>query len=156
MNNEECTIDIRNVIKMFAEFDERLRKKTFKTALTKSANILKKQALSNLSSIVKDVNKVDKWGNSFKKGITVKVSKKGMAAKVHIMKNFKLKFFELGTDERETTTFRRKKLKKVRYTGKIKAYKFFTLAQQQAERQCFDSLQQHLIDVITRINKKGK
>lgn len=156
MNEQECTINIEQVIKMFAEFDEKLRKKTFKTALTKSANILKKQAITNLSAIVKDVNKVDKWGNSFKKGITVKVSKKGMAAKVHIMKNFKLKFFELGTTERQTTTFRRKKLKKERNTGSIKAYKFFTLAQTQVEKQCFDSLQQHLIDVITKINKKKK
>lgn len=156
MSNVEANIDVKKVLQMFSEFNEKLRKKTFKTALRKSANILKKQTITNLKASVNHIDRRDKWGNTLRKGVGIAVAKTGYSAKVHLMKNFKLKFFEMGTDDRYQKTFKRKRLKKQRYVGKIKPLWFFKKAKEQTETKVFDSIEQNLINTIKKINEKYK
>lgn len=156
MSNAEATIDATKVMAMFSAFDEKLRKKTFKSALTKSANILKKQTITNLRADVNHVERKDKWGNSLKNGVTVRVSKSVYSASVHLMKNFKLKFFEFGTAQRFQKSYKRKKLLKQRSVGAIKPLWFFKRAKQQTEDKVFGSIEKHLSDTIKKINEKYK
>ena len=72
------------------------------------------------------------------------------------MNDFRLKFFEMGTADRYVSSTKKKKLKKPRYTGKIDAKRFFQKAKQSTETQVFNSIEQHLIDVIKKINEKHK
>lgn len=156
MNNVQFEVDTEQVLKMFSEFDAKQRKKVYRSAVSKGLNIVKKQTLSNLKGVInpQKINTKDKWGNSFKNGIVVKVYRSAKSGVIHIMKNFKMKFFELGTDARFTKTWRGKKLKKERYTGSINAEGFFKKAKQQTESIVFSSIEQILSDSIRKINNK--
>ena len=127
MNNSDFTINADEVLKMFSEFDARKRKSVYRSAINRGLGIVKKQASANLKSVIDSskFNQIDKYGNSFKKGIKTKVYKDAKGGVIHIMSNFKVKFFELGTKSRRTKTWRGKALKKSRRTGSIKATHFF-------------------------------
>lgn len=156
-NDAEFTVDVKQVIAMFNEFNAKLKKKTFSTALRKAANILRKQTVTNLRQVVKRTRSKNKWnGKTLESGIRVKIAKSAQAAKVHLMNDFRLKFFEIGTSDRYVTKAKGKRLKKARYTGKIDAKRFFQKAKQSTETQVFNSIEQHLIDVIKKINEKYK
>ena len=62
----------------------------------------------------------------------------------------------MGTSDRQVTKAKGKKLKKARYTGKVDAKRFFQKAKQTTETQVCNSIEQHLIDVIKKINEKYK
>lgn len=158
MNNDgEFTVDAKQVIAMFNEFNAKLKKKTFTTALRKAANILRKQTVTNLRQIVKRTRSKNRWnGKTLESGIRIKIAKSAQAAKVHIMSDFRLKFFEMGTADRYVTKVKGRKLKKQRYTGKIEPKRFFQKAKAATESQVFASIEQHLIEVIKKINEKYK
>lgn len=156
MNNYDFDIDTKNVTDMFNEFDKRMRKKTLVSVLRKSAQILRKQTISNLKSVVKRIDTKDKWNNTLRKGIKISVAKNSESVKVHLMGNFKLKWFEMGTQPRYAKIFRRKPLKKPRFTGTIKQYNFFKRAKEQTETQVFDSIEENLTTIIKQINEKYK
>lgn len=158
MNNVQFEVDAEQVMKMFSEFDQKQRKQVFRTAMNKALGIVKKQTLANLRSVIEPdkIDYKDEWGNSFKNGITTKVYRNNKSGVIHIMKNFKMRFFELGTKVRYAETWRGKKLKKERKTGQIKAHHFFSNAKKQTETQVFDSIEKLLTDSIRRINNKYK
>lgn len=153
---KEVVITKNDIEKMFNSFDKKLRRKTFRTVLRNSSNILRKQTISNLKKVVKNIDKKDKWGNTLRKGIKTKYAKDLSSATVHILANFKLKFFEMGTNIRYNKTVGRIKLKKRRYTGSIKASHFFTNAKKQTERQIFNAIDKQLEQTIIQINNKYK
>lgn len=158
MNNSSISIDDSKVLAMFQEFNSKERKAVFRTAIRNGLNILKKQTLTNLKGIIdpSKMNKKDKWGNSFRNGVTTKVYKGNKVGVIHIMKNFKLKWFESGTDEREAKTFRGKRLKKTRRTGRIKAYHFFQRARQSKEQEVLTSIDRLITESVIKINNKHK
>lgn len=158
MSKVQFEVDIEQVLKMFSEFSQKQRKKVFRSAVSKGLNIVKKQTLSNLRNVIEPdkIDFKDKWGNSFKNGIVTKVYRSSKRGVIHILKNFKMRFFEVGTDIRYAKTWRGKKLKKERKTGQIKAYHYFTNAKKQTEQMVFDSIEQLLTDSIKRINNKYK
>lgn len=157
MNSGEFTVDAKQVIAMFNEFNAKLKKKTFSTALRKAATILRKQTVANLRQVVKRTRGRNRWnGKTLESGIRIKIAKSGQAAKVHLMGDFRLKFFEMGTAQRQVTSIKGKKLKKARNTGRIQGKYYFKNAKQQTESKVFDSIEQHLIDTINKINNKYK
>ncbi|MFT0318912.1 hypothetical protein ACMSEZ_05315 [Bacteroides thetaiotaomicron] len=157
VNSNEFTVDAKQVIAMFDEFNAKLKKKTFTTALRKAANILRKQTITNLRQVVKRTRSKNRWnGKTLESGVRIKIAKSAQAAKVHLMGDFRLKFFEMGTSDRQVTKVKGKKLKKPRYTGKVDAKRFFQKAKQATESQVFNSIEQHLIEVIKKINNKYK
>lgn len=156
MNEFELKAD--DVLKKFNELDSKNQKKTFKTALRTASNILVKQARLNLKQIVQSANKVTVKGRfkglKLTSGIKAKVWRDAKTTKVNIMSDGRLKWFELGTDERMT----KKKMKRaVHRTGSIKATNFFSKARQSTESQVFQSLDSIITKEIIKIwNKTNK
>lgn len=119
VNSNEFTVDAKQVIAMFNEFNAKLKKKTFTTALRKAANILRKQTITNLRQVVKRTRSKNRWnGKTLESGIRIKIAKSAQAAKVHLMGDFRLKFFEMGTADRQVTKVKGKRLKKSKIHGK--------------------------------------
>jgi len=155
--NNGVEIDTQQVLSMFSELTSKERKKTFKLSLRKSANILRKQVVSNLKSVVKDVNTKNRWNQkTLQSGVRLSVEKDSQSVKVHILGDFRLKFFELGTKNRYNEKKKKVKLKKERYTGSNKANYYFKNAKTQTEQQVFSSLEQSFTDIIKKINDKHK
>lgn len=155
--NVGITIDGRQVLKMFNEFNGKDMKKAMHTAIAKSLNIAKKQALIELANHVEQdkITFPDQWGNTLKKGIRTKVFRSKKAGIIHIKGNFKLKFFEGGTKVRYNKTWRGKELKKNRKTGHIKQTNFFSKALQATEKQIFDNIHLELANAIKKIKDRN-
>lgn len=154
---DSVTVNIEEVMKMFREFDRRKVNRTYKQATSKALNVLKKETLSNLRKVTRKVSQKDKWGMTLSKGVVTKVYRNNKSGVIHIMKNFKLKFFELGTKDRYNIakgSRKTGKLKKKRYTGKIPAYHFFTNAVNSKKTEVYRSMEQLISESINRINNK--
>lgn len=136
---------------------DRLTPKEYKTAFRKSIrealNILRKQAIANLKGVTTKIDKKDQYNNTLRKGIKLKVYPEELEGIVHIMGNFKLKWFQNGTVDRYAKRYRGKPMKRKRFTGKIDASKFFTNAKSQTESAVFNKLneriQQNIIKIYT-------
>lgn len=122
----------------------------YKNALRKAGRILQKETKIQLRSVVgKAINHKNRWnGKTLGSGVKMKVDKKATEAKVHIMGDFRLKFFELGTTTRQLR-------KNGANRGRMKAAHFFKTAKDKTERIIFDNINQMVEESITRIaNKK--
>ena len=94
MSNFE--VDSKQVINLFSELTSRQQKQSYKTALRRAAGILTKETRKQLKKVIgKAISHRNKWNNkTLGSGIRVKVNKEGTDAKVHLMGDFRLKFFE--------------------------------------------------------------
>lgn len=136
---------------------DRLTPKEYKTAFRKSIrealNILRKKAIANLKGVTTKIDKKDQYNNTLRKGIQLKVYPEDLEGIVHIMGNFKLKWFQNGTVDRYAKKYRGKPMKRKRFTGKIDASKFFTNAKSETESAVFNKLneriQQNIIKIYT-------
>ena len=136
---------------------DRLTPKEYKTAFRKSIrealNILRKKAIANLKGVTTKIDKKDQYNNTLRKGIQLKVYPEDLEGIVHIMGNFKLKWFQNGTVDRYAKRYRGKPMKRKRFTGKIDASKFFTNAKSETESAVFNKLneriQQNIIKIYT-------
>lgn len=143
--------------KQFKIILDRLTPKEYKTAFRKSIrealNILRKKAIANLKGVTTKIDKKDQYNNTLRKGIKLKVYPEELEGIVHIMGNFKLKWFQNGTVDRYAKKYRGKPMKRKRFTGKIDASKFFTNAKSQTESAVFNKLneriQQNIIKIYT-------
>lgn len=146
--------DVRELEKKFEAMSFKDTKKVYQSTLTQSANIVKKQTKANLKSIVTLSGrlKVSKPMQAGIKARTIIKSSKVMYSLVHIMGDYRLRWYELGTKDR---LVKRKKrggsmLKKERYTGFMSAHKFFYSAQLQTKDKVFKEME---IRIATNINK---
>lgn len=154
-NSREPMFDIDT--KQFKIILDRLTPKEYKTAFRKSIrealNILRKKAIANLKGVTTKIDKKDQYNNTLRKGIKLKVYTEELEGIVHIMGNFKLKWFQNGTVDRYAKRYRGKPMKRKRFTGKIDASKFFTNAKSQTESAVFNKLneriQQNIIKIYT-------
>lgn len=143
--------------KQFKIILDRLTPKEYKTAFRKSIrealNILRKKAIANLKGVTTKIDKKDQYNNTLRKGIKLKVYPEELEGIVHIMGNFKLKWFQNGTVDRYAKRYKGKPMKRKRFTGKIDASKFFTNAKSQTESAVFNKLneriQQNIIKIYT-------
>lgn len=143
--------------KQFKIILDRLTPKEYKTAFRKSIrealNILRKKAIANLKGVTTKIDKKDQYNNTLRKGIQLKVYPEELEGIVHIMGNFKLKWFQNGTVDRYAKRYRGKPMKRKRFTGKIDASKFFTNAKSETESAVFnklnESIQQNIIKIYT-------
>lgn len=143
-----------------------LKKKTDEnfqnTSVGKNMAIYRKTTVTKKSG--KKVNKIRRIA-------TVKVLKKDMIVKVHILSDYRVKWFETGTKRRHTEgyMYRNKKFEyfkglrkyykrkgRGRDTGSIKPEWFFRDAQRQTERPIFDNMEKLVTRAIIRIARKKK
>lgn len=150
-------VDDREVMAMFEEMSPKNRKRVITSALRRSGNILVRQTRKNLRSVTTksgalNTRTPNKWnGRKMEQGvrIKVKVDNKTKEAKIHILGDFRLKFFELGTSERYTK-------KKGAYRGRIEGYNFFKAAKEQTEKKIFSEMDKVISEQVKKVNAKYK
>lgn len=142
-------VDEKKVMEMFKDLSYKNQIKSYKQALRISARIIQKEAKASLKKeIGKAANRKGRYGR-LNSGIKIKVARNGTSAKVHIMGDFRLKFFELGTEERYLK-------KNGAYRGKMTATHFFQNARVAKEKEAEDTLTKNLEQSIKKINDKYK
>lgn len=154
-------VDDKQILDLFKDLSPKKQKTAHKNALKKSANILVRQAKRNLQEVTdkaksKATNIKNNWNfkkhksgkvtfKSLQDGIKASVAQDAESAKVHIMGDFRLKWFELGTKERYT--------KKGYYRGRMQPTYFFKKAKESTESEISETLQENLRQSILRAAK---
>lgn len=147
----KATVSLDSVYAMFDELDQRNRRRVFRTTLNRATNIVIREARKELRKHVKNTRTKNKWnGRTMEWGIRKKVHRNNEGATIHIMGDFRLKFFEMGTVQRFT-----KKGKSGRaYRGAIPAYHFFQNTVRRVEQPVFNEVSQLLSQQVRKINAK--
>lgn len=175
MSKASVVFDSRQFDTMVKNLTGPEMKKAILGTLRSGANILKKETEKqfhervNLDGLkVKYTNKKGREVTKWKRLATVKVDRKELSAKVHIMSDFRTKFFEMGTAERMTKGHKvtgyyrlrpggrlyRKRSGKGGDRGRIGAGWHFRKAQRLTERKIFESIDGQLSRKIINISKK--
>ena len=160
-------IEAGEVLELFADLSGRQQKQVYRNALRRAANILVKETRSQLKGkLGRKANSRNWWNNrTLSSGIKSRADKEGKSAKVHIMGDFRLKFFEKGTDNRETTgsnidSVRGKtpirRQKKPASRGRIEPKNFFSTAKRNKEQEIFSTLDKLVSESIQRVYNKRK
>ena len=149
-------VDDREVIKALSRLSFKQMNKAYKEGMKKALDPILKQTKINLrNSGIKNVNKpyIAKNGKKYPSMIQgVKTSvyigdTEDSYGKVHIMKEFRLKFFEKGTSIRKT--------RKGYNRGSIKPKWFFANAVSQMSKQAAESLDENIRNsIIKAFNNK--
>ena len=156
MNNGEIRVDDREVIKALANLSFKKMNKAYKTGMQKSLDPILKQTKVNLrASGIRNVNKpyIGKNGKKYKsmmQGVKTSVyigNTEDSYGKVHIMNEFRLKWFEKGTTIRKT--------RKGWDRGSIAPKWFFRNAVNQRSQEAVDTLDENIRESILKAwNKK--
>lgn len=140
-------VDVERVNALLTRLNDKEAKKAIKSAIRKSALIIRKQAQSNWVSACPD-------GERLAKEINIAVYRNASGARIDLLdkrkkgsKQFVLKFFNSGTQERAT--------KKGANRGIINATYFFKNAVESKKDEAEKSLSENIINAITKAaNKK--
>ena len=159
-------VDTRSVLEMFAELDSRRQKQAHSSALRRGVNILVKEARKSLRTAVRKPNSKNWWnGKTLQSGIKSSINREVTEGKVHIMGDFRLKFFEMGTKLRKTSGANRASVrgKMPRYRqhkpsnrGSIKASNFFLKARNRKEKEISDNMNTIIAESIRKVNEQFK
>lgn len=157
MSNGEIRVDDKEVLKALSNLSFKQMNKAYRNGMKKSLDPILKQTKVNLkASGIKNVNKayVGKNGKKYMsmvQGVKSSVyigQTEDSFGKVHIMKEFRLKWFEKGTSLRKT--------RKGYNRGSISPRWFFRNAVGQKSREAAESLDKNISDSIMKAwnNKK--
>lgn len=172
MVNDGIQVDASRCFALFRRLDTKNQRKVSRAALRAAANKVKKQAVKNLQGVIgHNVRKTTIYTRrngktekrSLARGIKV-VSRDAETAKVHIMGDYRLKWFEMGTQPR-TTKGRRTKANKIpmrRASGRGRIFKetgklgWFARAvkakEPEAARDIEEALKKH---ILKQANREG-
>lgn len=156
MNNGDIRVDDREVIQALARMSFKSMNKAYRKGMKKALDPILKQTKTNLrTSGIRNVNKpyIGKNGKKYKsmmQGVKTSVymgNTEDSYGKVHIMSEFRLKFFEKGTNERHT--------RKGWNRGSITPKWFFRSAVSQRGKEAVDNLDENIRESILKaFNKK--
>lgn len=156
MSNGEIRVDDREVIKALANLSFKKMNKAYRQGMKKSLDPILKQTKANLrASGIRNVNKpyIGKNGKKYKsmlQGVKTSVyigNTEDSYGKVHIMNEFRLKWFEMGTTIRKT--------RKGWDRGSIAPKWFFRNAVNQKGKEAVDNLDENIRESILKAwNKK--
>lgn len=137
MNNIE--VDAREVNAALAGLRNSNIKSSYRAAIKRALNKVKKETVKNL--------RLKHKSKDMSKGVKVTVKKFGDEGKVHIMGDYRLKWFEKGTKKRKT--------KKGYNRGKIEEERFFDKARTAKESEVFDGLENDIKkEILKRWERK--
>ena len=148
-------VDDEELQKALSSLDSRNHRDAVRKALVKGANIAKKEAKKNLKHILNPIRKKSKYKNGedkadINKGILVGSKGKDPfkdGVSLHLMGDFRLKFFEMGTADRST--------KKGYGRGAQRKTPFFKPALDSTEKQVFETIGKEIdTQIIKKANKK--
>lgn len=146
MSNISLEIDSKAVIAAFERLSDSDMKKVWKSALRKAAKPLVQETKKNLILAIgkSATRKSAKYGTSLRQGVKTSFRKESNTAKVHIMGDFRLKWFEKGTRKRYTKKGNHNR-------GKMTAFNFFKKARISKEQEVYNTIEEHLItDIIKK------
>ena len=156
MISGSVTVDDKEVIKALSNLSFRQMNKAYRNGMKKSLDPILKQTKQNLrNSGIRNVNKpyIGKNGKkyiSMLQGVKTSVyigDTEDSYGKVHIMKEFRLKWFEKGTQLRKT--------RKGYNRGDIKPKWFFATAVRQRQNEAVNNLDENIRNsIIQAWNKK--
>lgn len=111
--------------------------------------ILVREAKRNFKSVVKKPSSRNRWnGRPMNSGIKYSIDRDVTTSKIHIMGDFRLKFFEMGTKNRF------KKNKQRSNTGSIAATYFFKNAREAKEGSITEEMNNIISKSILKVNEK--
>ena len=156
MINGSVTVDDKEVIKALSNLSFKQMNKAYRNGMKKSLDPILKQTKQNLrNSGIRNVNKpyIGKNGKkyiSMLQGVKTSVyigDTEDSYGKVHIMKEFRLKWFEKGTQLRKN--------RKGYNRGSIKPKWFFATAVRQRQNEAVNNLDENIRNsIIQAWNKK--
>ena len=156
MINGSVTVDDKEIIKALSNLSFKQMNKAYRNGMKKSLDPILKQTKQNLrNSGIRNVNKpyIGKNGKkyiSMLQGVKTSVyigDTEDSYGKVHIMKEFRLKWFEKGTSIRKT--------RKGYNRGSIKPKWFFATAVRQRQNEAVNNLDENIRNsIIQAWNKK--
>ena len=156
MISGSVTVDDKEVIKALSNLSFKQMNKAYRNGMKKSLDPILKQTKQNLrNSGIRNVNKpyIGKNGKkyiSMLQGVKTSVyigDTEDSYGKVHIMKEFRLKWFEKGTQLRKT--------RKGYNRGSIKPKWFFATAVRQRQNEAVNNLDENIRNsIIQAWNKK--
>ena len=151
MNSGDIRVDDTQVIKALTRLSFKQMNKAYKEGMKKALDPILKQTKANLrKSGIKNVNKsyIGKNGKRYKsmmQGVKSSVyigNTEDSFGKVHIMKEFRLKWFEMGTSIRQT--------RKGYNRGSIHPRWFFRTAVDQKSEEAAKSLDENIRNSIIK------
>ena len=156
MINGSVTVDDKEIIKALSNLSFKQMNKAYRNGMKKALDPILKQTKQNLrNSGIRNVNKpyIGKNGKkyiSMLQGVKTSVyigDTEDSYGKVHIMKEFRLKWFEKGTQLRKT--------RKGYNRGDIKPKWFFATAVRQRQNEVVNNLDENIRNsIIQAWNKK--
>lgn len=156
MISGSVTVDDKEIIKALSNLSFKQMNKAYRNGMKKSLDPILKQTKQNLrNSGIRNVNKpyIGKNGKkyiSMLQGVKTSVyigDTEDSYGKVHIMKEFRLKWFEKGTQLRKT--------RKGYNRGSIKPKWFFATAVRQKQNEAVNNLDENIRNsIIQAWNKK--
>lgn len=159
-------VDDRQVMALLDDLTGREVQRVERQVLRQSGSMLIKQTRANLRASVRNTNKRSRFGKSMQSGVKQRIIKNDgdFESKVHIMGDFRLKFFELGTQERHTKSAKaisngdrtRYRTGKGRRTGRIKPIYFFKRAKNTMEPIIYNNINKRVSQSIYNIYNKRK
>lgn len=166
MSDNIVTIDKQSVDELLAKLsDNEQKNKWLYEAIMSGAKALQQAAQQSFKQTLGDAashtSPYLKGGKPFYEGVSVKGDKAYLEASVSIMNDYRMKFLEKGTKDRQTKgrkvtgyidAHHLKREGKGHYTGKITATNFFRSArdnsQSQVEKAMIDSLNKSIQNAI--------
>lgn len=98
--SKNCTIDLSDLERRLDNLNEENRKNALFNSINKGGQELVKDTQRELLRVLPNAGKGEKYAKPMTKGIRLKKDKAYDEVKVHIMGDYRLKFFEMGTKER--------------------------------------------------------
>lgn len=152
-------VDVEKINRLLTQLNDKEAKKAIKSAIRKSALIIRKGAQDNLTSYFPGANSsTTKNGithKPLKNDINIAVYRDAGGARIDLLnkrkkgsRSYILRFIEFGTKERAT--------KKGANRGSMNAYNFFSDAIAAKKSEAESALQQNIIDAINKVINNNK
>lgn len=161
--NKVCNVDSSGLKRLLESFNEDKRKEAMFKALSKGGQELVEQTKRELIKKLPKATEGKRYGKPMSEGVKMKKDKADNEVLVHILGDYRLKFFELGTKDRYTKKkvaykrdgkykFRKENNTQTGFKGKIKALGFFETAYKN-ENQIINVIDENLIREINKLLK---
>lgn len=166
MSNAGMEIDMQYMIHKLESLSGKEMEKVHRRALATSMGVLKRrtdQLYSTQAKLSRRKTKLPKKGKPGKSKVTY--DWKNKSAKVHVLSDFMMGWFEIGTKDRHTkgrkktnspSRYRLSPRMGVRRTGKIKPLRLFRKAQEDTERKILEDLDNRISKAIEYVWKRKK
>ena len=144
----ELLVNVEAVNRMLTDLSFKNKRKAVQSALRMAGNMVKREVVRSLKQSVNA-------DAALTKGVKVVVFRNLQGVRVHIMGDYRLKWLELGTEDRWTRWGykSKRKTKEARYSGKIKPAYFFRDSVPASSVQAQQSLEGFILRAIKKHTK---